>query len=161
MKEPEGATAKAFLNPPVLTKPNLVNTRSWRGAELGAANAHTTARSLARLYGSLARGGEIDGYRIVRPDALERFYAEQSYGPDQVLMQMPTRFSMGFMLSQPDAMFGPHRKAFGHPGAGGSLGFADPQAKVGFGYTMNQMANGLLIDARASALIDAFYAALG
>lgn len=161
MKEPEGATAKAFLNPPVLTKPNLVNTRSWRGAELGAANAHTTARSLARLYGSLARGGEIDGYRIVRPEALERFYAEQSYGPDQVLMQMPTRFSMGFMLSQPDAMFGPHRKAFGHPGAGGSLGFADPQAKVGFGYTMNQMANGLLIDARASALIDAFYAALG
>jgi CubicO group peptidase (beta-lactamase class C family) len=161
MKEPEGATAKAFLNPPVLTKPNLVNTRSWRGAELGAANAHTTARSLARLYGSLARGGEIDGYRIVRPEALERFYAEQSYGPDQVLMQMPTRFSMGFMLSQPDAMFGPHRKAFGHPGAGGSLGFADPQARVGFGYTMNQMANGLLIDARASALIDAFYAALG
>jgi CubicO group peptidase (beta-lactamase class C family) len=161
MKEPEGATAKAFLNPPVLTKPNLVNTRSWRGAELGAANAHTTARSLARLYGSLARGGEIDGYRVVRPEALERFYAEQSYGPDQVLMQMPTRFSMGFMLSQPDAMFGPHRKAFGHPGAGGSLGFADPQAKVGFGYTMNQMANGLLIDARASALIDAFYAALG
>ena len=161
MKEPEGATAKAFLNPPVLTKPNLVNTRSWRGAELGAANAHTTARSLARLYGSLARGGEIDGHRIVRPEALERFYAEQSYGPDQVLMQMPTRFSMGFMLSQPGAMFGPHRKAFGHPGAGGSLGFADPQAKVGFGYTMNQMANGLLIDARASALIDAFYAALG
>jgi CubicO group peptidase (beta-lactamase class C family) len=161
MKEPEGATAKAFLNPPVLTKPNLVNTRSWRGAELGAANAHTTARSLARLYGSLARGGEIDGYRVVRPEALERFYAEQSYGPDQVLMQMPTRFSMGFMLSQPGAMFGPHRKAFGHPGAGGSLGFADPQTKVGFGYTMNQMANGLLIDARASALIDAFYAALG
>jgi CubicO group peptidase (beta-lactamase class C family) len=161
MKEPEGATAKAFLNPPVLTKPNLVNTRSWRGAELGAANAHTTARSLARLYGSLARGGEIDGYRIVRPEALERFYAEQSYGPDQVLMQMPTRFSMGFMLSQPGAMFGPHHKAFGHPGAGGSLGFADPQAKVGFGYTMNQRANGLLIDARASALIDAFYAALG
>jgi CubicO group peptidase (beta-lactamase class C family) len=77
------------------------------------------------------------------------------------LMQMPTRFSMGFMLSQPDARFGPHRKAFGHPGAGGSLGFADPQAKVGFGYTMNQMANGLLIDARASALIDAFYATLG
>ena len=161
MKEPEGATAKAFLNPPVLTKPNLVNTRSWRGAQIGAANAHTTARSLARLYGSLARGGEVDGYRVVRHEALERFYAEQSYGPDQVLMQMPTRFSMGFMLSQPGAMFGPHRKAFGHPGAGGSLGFADPQARIGFGYTMNQMANGLLIDARASALIDAFYAALG
>jgi len=160
MKEPEGATAKAFLNPPVLTKPDLVNTRAWRGAELGAANAHTTARSLARMYGALARGGEVDGYRIVRPEAIERFYAEQSFGPDQVLMQMPTRFSMGFMLSQPGAMFGPNRKTFGHPGAGGSLGFADPQARVGFAYTMNQMANGLLIDPRASALIDAFYGAL-
>ena len=160
MKEPEGATAKAFLNPPVLTKPNLVNTRPWRAAELGAANGHTTGRSLARMYGALARGGEVDGYRIVRPEAVERFYAEQSFGPDQVLMQMPTRFSLGFMLSQPGAMFGPNRKSFGHPGAGGSLGFADPIAKVGFGYTMNQMANGLLIDSRAEALINAFYAAL-
>ena len=160
MKEPEGATAKAFLNPPVLTKPNLVNTRPWRAAELGAANGHTNARSLARMYGALARGGEVDGYRIVRPEALERFYAEQSFGPDQVLMQMPTRFSLGFMLSQPGAMFGPNRKSFGHPGAGGSLGFADPIARIGFGYTMNQMANGLLIDSRAEALINAFYAAL-
>lgn len=158
MKDPEGATAKAFLNPPVLTKPGLVNTRKWRAAEIGGANAHTTARSLARMYGALARGGEVDGYRIVRPESLERFYAEQSYGPDQVLLQMPTRFSMGFMLSQPGASFGPNRKAFGHPGAGGSLGFADPQAKVGFGYTMNKMASGLLIDARAAAMMDAFYA---
>jgi len=160
MKDLEGATAKAFLNPPVLTKPNLVNSREWRAAELGGGNGHATACSLARLYGALARGGEIGGYRIVRPEAIERFYTEQSYGPDQVLMQMPTRFSMGFMLSQPGAAFGPNRKSFGHPGAGGSLGFADPIAKVGFGYTMNQMANGLLIDSRAAALIDAVYAAL-
>jgi len=160
MKEPEGVTAKAFLNPPVLTKPGLVNTRAWRAAELGGANAHTTARSLGTMYAALARGGELGGHRIVRPEALERFYAEQSFGPDEVLMKMPTRFSMGFMLSQPGASFGPGRKSFGHPGAGGSLGFADPQKKVGFGYTMNKMQNGLLVDSRAAALIDAFYAAL-
>ena len=158
MKDPEGVSAKAFLNPPVLTKPGLVNTRAWRAAELGAANGHATARSLARLYGALARGGELDGHSIVRPQALERFYTEQSYGGDEVLLQLSTRFSMGFMLSQPGAAFGPNRKAFGHPGAGGSLGFADPQTKTGFGYTMNKMASGLLIDPRASALIDAFYA---
>jgi CubicO group peptidase (beta-lactamase class C family) len=159
-KDPEGPTAKAFLNPPLLTKPNVVNTRAWRAAEIGGGNAHTTARSLARLYGALARGGEVDGYRIVRPEAIERCWAEQSYGPDQVLMQLPTRFSMGFMLSQPGMGFGPNIKAFGHPGAGGSLGFADPVKRIGFGYIMNQMANGLLIDARASALFNAFYAAL-
>src|SRR5208337_4902796 len=100
-KDPKGPTAAAFMNPPILTKPNVVNTRAWRGAEIGGANAHTTARSLARMYGALARGGEVDGYRIVRPESLERFWAEQSFGPDQTLMQMPTRFSMGFMLSQP------------------------------------------------------------
>jgi CubicO group peptidase (beta-lactamase class C family) len=159
-KDPEGPTAKAFLNPPLLTKPDVVNSRAWRVAEIGGGNAHTTARSLARLYGALARGGEVDGYRIVRPEAIERFWAEQSYGPDQVLMQLPTRFSMGFMLSQPGMGFGPNIKAFGHPGAGGSLGFADPVKRIGFGYTMNQMANGLLIDSRALALFEAFYAAL-
>ena len=89
------------MNPPILTKPNVPNSRVWRGAEIGGANAHTTARSLARMYGALARGGEIDGYRVVRPESIERFWAEQSFGPDQTLMQMPTRFSMGFMLSQP------------------------------------------------------------
>jgi CubicO group peptidase (beta-lactamase class C family) len=159
-KDPRGPTAAAFMNPPVLTKPSVPNSRAWRAAEIGGANGHATARSLAKMYGALARGGEIDGYRIVRPEALERFWSEQSYGPDQVLMQMSTRFSLGFMLSQPGASFGPNIKAFGHPGAGGSLGFADPLKKVGFGYTMNQMANGLLIDSRPQALFEAFYKAL-
>ena len=70
------------------------------------------------MYGALARGGEVDGYRIVRPESLERFWTEQSYGPDQVLMQMPTRFLMVFTPSQPGMGFGPNIKAFGHPGAG-------------------------------------------
>jgi len=64
---------------------------------------------------------------------------------------------LGFMMSQPDAALGPNPHSFGHPGAGGSLGFADSDAKVGFGYTMNQMAAGILIDPRATALIAAAY----
>lgn len=60
--------------------------------------------------------------------------------------------------SQPGAELGPNPKSFGHPGAGGSLGFADPQARIGFGYTMNKMNAGVLIDPRATALIDAAYA---
>jgi len=55
---------------------------------------------------------------------------------------------------------GPNPHAFGHPGAGGSLGFADPDAKVGFGYAMNQMGNEPLLDVRPAALIDAIYASL-
>ena len=59
-----------------------------------------------------------------------------------------------------DARFGPSEGAFGHPGAGGSLGFADPDAKLGFGYAMNKMGPSILVDARPLALIDAVYASL-
>ena len=65
------------------------------------------------------------------------------------------------MLSQPGASFGPNDTSFGHPGAGGSVGFADPVACVGFGYTVNRMGTSILIDPRATSLIDALYASLG
>ncbi|HYA35968.1 MAG TPA: serine hydrolase domain-containing protein, partial [Candidatus Binataceae bacterium] len=157
-RNPESITAKAIANPPSMT-PGLVNTREWRAAELPAVNGHTNARSLARIYGALARGGELDGYRVISRDSISRCYQEQASGPDQVL-GLSTRVSLGFMLSQPGAMLGPNPRSFGHPGAGGSLGFADPDRKIGFGYVMNQMGAGILIDERATALIDAVYASL-
>jgi CubicO group peptidase (beta-lactamase class C family) len=67
---------------------------------------------------------------------------------------------LGFALNQPNAPVGPNPRTFGHPGAGGSIGFADPDARVGFGYTMNQMGSDALIDRRASALFNAMFAAL-
>ena len=159
MKDPESVTAKAFMNPPVLSKPGLVNSREWRGAEIPAANGHGTARSLARLYGALACGGELDGVKVMSPNQIARCSLEQASGPDTCLF-ISTRFSLGFMMSQPGASLGPNPKSFGHPGAGGSLGYADPEAKIGFGYTMNKMQASLLIDPRATALIDAVYASL-
>jgi CubicO group peptidase (beta-lactamase class C family) len=158
-KNPESVTAKAFMNPPVLTKPGLVNSREWRAAEIPAANGHTTARALARLYGALARGGEVEGYRVLTPGSIARCYEEQSRGADEVLF-ISTRFSLGFMMSQPGASLGPNSRSFGHPGAGGSLGYADPDTKIGFGYTMNRMQSGILIDSRATRLIDALYESL-
>jgi CubicO group peptidase (beta-lactamase class C family) len=159
MKNPESVAAKAFMNPPLMGKPGLVNSREWRAAEIPAANGHGTARSLARLYGALARGGELDGVRVMSKDEIAKCSIEQSYGPDAVLT-INTRFSQGFMMSQPGAELGPNAKSFGHPGAGGSLGYADPEAKIGFGYTMNKMQPGLLIDPRATALIEAVYSSL-
>jgi CubicO group peptidase (beta-lactamase class C family) len=159
LRNPEGMMAKTFSNPPVLSTPGMVNSRDWRGAEIPAANGHSTALALARLYGALGRGGELDGVRVMGSGEIARCAEEQSYGPDAVLV-LPTRFGQGFMISQPGAAFGPNPHSFGHPGAGGSIGFADPDAKLGFGYTMNQMQAGLLIDPRATALIDAAYAAL-
>ncbi len=157
-KNPESITGRAFLNPAIL-KMSIVNSRGWRDAEIPAANGHTNARALARLYGALARGGEIDGVRVLPSEQIPACYAEQSRGRDEVLL-IPTRFSAGFMLSQPGEEMGPSPRAFGHPGAGGSLGFADPDARVGVGYVMNKMGGNILLDPRARAIIEATYSAL-
>ncbi len=157
-KNPESVTAKAFANPPLLTQ-GVVNTREWRAAELPAANGHTNARALARIYGALANGGQIDGFRALSRESIARCHDEQSCGPDAVLF-ISTRMSLGFMMSQPGASLGPNPRAFGHPGAGGSLGFADPDAGIGFGYAMNQMGSSILIDTRAATLIDSVYGSL-
>ncbi|MGO9062313.1 MAG: serine hydrolase domain-containing protein [Candidatus Binataceae bacterium] len=162
MKDPESVAAKTLANPPDLLAPKTVNSREWRGAEIPAANGHTTARALARVYGALSRGGEVDGTQVLTPAGIRRGYTEQSCGADAVLM-ISTRFGLGFMLSQPlpGSSFGPNPRTFGHPGAGGSLGLADPDTKIGFGYVMNQMGAGLLVDPRAEALINAVYQSLG
>ena len=159
MKNPESVAYKAFMNPNGSMRPGLVNSREWRAAEIPAANGHTTARSLAKLYGTLARGGELEGVRVMSKEQVAQCSREQSNGPDELLM-INTRFSLGFMMSQPGASLGPNPKSFGHPGAGGSLGYADPEAKIGFGYTMNKMHASLLIDPRATALIEAVYASM-
>jgi CubicO group peptidase (beta-lactamase class C family) len=159
MKDPASVSAMAIANPPNTITAETVNSRAWRGAEIPGANGHATARAIARIYGALARGGEVDGVTIFGPRQIERCYTEQSNGQDAVL-PLTTRFSLGFMMSQPGAMMGPNPHTFGHPGAGGSLGFADPDAKIGFGYVMNQMSNEPLLDPRAAALIQALYASL-
>jgi CubicO group peptidase (beta-lactamase class C family) len=147
-----------FGNPTL--EPSDVNTRAWRAAEIPAVGGHGTARGLARLYGALASGGELDGLRVLSPEQIARASHEESRGLDAVLAPMHSRFGLGFMLTQPMIPFGESPRSFGHPGAGGSIAFADPDAQLGFAYTMNQMQTGLGGDARGFALIGALYAAL-
>ncbi|MGH7786274.1 MAG: serine hydrolase domain-containing protein [Candidatus Binatia bacterium] len=155
--DPEGLAARAFVNPPSMALG--VNNAAWRSAEIPGANGHGSARDLARVYGALARGGDLDGVHVLDRAGIARCATEQSAGPDLVL-QVPTRFGLGVMLTQarPDARFGPNPGAFGHPGAGGHLGFADPAARIGFGYVVNRMGPHILLDPRATALIEATYA---
>jgi CubicO group peptidase (beta-lactamase class C family) len=157
--DPESLAARAFLNPPsMLLGPNHAE---WRRAEIPGANGHASAAGVARVYAALACGGRLDGVSLLSPEGIERCRSEQSHGRDYVL-QISTRVGLGFMLSQdaPLAAFGPNPGAFGHPGAGGSVGFADPAARVGFGYVMNRMGPHILLDPRAQALIDALYRSL-
>jgi CubicO group peptidase (beta-lactamase class C family) len=81
-------------------------------------------------------------------------------GPDAVMYGLPSRFGLGYRLSHPAARYGPNPHTFGHTGAGGSLGIADPDAGIGFGYTMNQMGSHVFVDPRVAALLDALYASL-
>jgi len=158
-QHPDSVTAYAFNNPATAMKLGAVNSRAWRSAEVPAANGHTNARALARLYGALARGGELDGVKVLSPEGITRSYTEESFGKDEVLL-ITTRFTTGFMLTKPDDPFGPNPHSFGHPGAGGSLGFADPDSRIGFGYVMNKMGPYIVVDPRTRVLIDAVYASI-
>ena len=160
--DPQSMTFKAFANPPDLMVPGTVNSRPWRVAEIPAANGHADARSLARIYGALAQGGELDGIDVLSLGAIDRARVEQSYGDDAVLLGLLSRFGMGFMLDLPEHRIVPQSDIFGHPGAGGSIGFADPEAGLGFGYVMNKMIvpPDYFTDPRWRGLVDATYPAL-
>jgi len=161
LRDPQSMPLKVLANPPDFFTPGVVNSRDCRSPEIPAANGHSNARAVARLYGALARGGELDGVRVLSPDATEQATVEQARGPDEV-MGLNLRMALGFVLTSPDSTLGPNPRAFGHSGAGGSLGFADPDAKIGFGYAMNRMLQGnTLTDPRWAPLIDAAYASLG
>lgn len=154
--DPRGVTNRAFCNP--ISLMTAANTREWRQAQIPAANGHANAAALASVYGVLAMGGGD----LLPATHLPLCWQEQSFARDQVLA-MPLRFSQGFMLSQhnvSDCRFGRGERAFGHPGAGGCLGFADPDYQLGFGYVTSRMGQSLRIDARATTLIDSVYSLL-
>jgi CubicO group peptidase (beta-lactamase class C family) len=150
--------ARAYMNPPGLSGLGTVNERAWRAAEIPSANGHANARAVARIYSALAAGGAIDGVRIVAEETLALGIAEASAGEDFVLGR-PSRFGLGFQLTQPERPLGPNPGGFGHFGAGGSLGFADPEAGIAFGYAMNR-SGPRWQNPRNRALVDAVYASL-
>ena len=127
----------AYGNPPDLSGQGIINSRGWRAAEVPSTNGHGNARAVARLYAALAGDGELDGVHILSRATIEMAIAEQVYAEDLVL-QRPTRFGLGFQLTMPERRLGPGPRSFGHFGAGGSLGFGDPDAHVAFAYAMNQ-----------------------
>ncbi|MHB1425351.1 MAG: serine hydrolase domain-containing protein [Gemmataceae bacterium] len=125
----------------------------------------TNARGLAGMYAPLAYGGG----QFVDADTLKQISAVSSaIGVDATLL-IGLRIALGFWKSS-DNRQGPagardsiilSEEAFGHPGMGGSLGFADPGAKMSFGYTMNKQGRGVCLNERGQSLVDAVYRALG
>jgi len=155
LADPTSMTARTFSNPP--RPPKVANTRRWRGAEIPSSNGHASARGLARFYTALALGGEVDGVRLMSEGAV-RNAARERVNSDDAILGMRTRRSLGFMLPVPELGDPRGPGAFGHAGMGGSLGFADPDHRLAFGYVMNQM--GPAIDLRSRSLGKALDTAL-
>ena len=139
------------------------NSTAAHRAEIGGAGGITNARGLAGMYAPLANGGNLNGVHIVNEETvISMAQTSSAVGTDAMLL-MPTRFGLGFMKSMDNRREPLGRRssailpntAFGHVGAGGSLGFADPASGLSFGYAMNRMGPGLLLKERGQALVDA------
>jgi CubicO group peptidase (beta-lactamase class C family) len=135
--------------PRIVTADGGHNARIVRAAEFPGSNMVSDARSVARMYAATIR--EVDGVRLLKPKTVEEMCVVQTsdstpYGlPSEMKAFMEafaTPFSLGFLRpSRLMPLLGP--RSFGHPGAGGSLGLADPDMGIGFGYVMNHMASDL------------------
>ncbi len=156
-------TSRSFASPKGLHSADAMNSESARLAAYPGFGGIGTAEALAKFYALLACDGVLEGRTIFPSGALAQLQSAAVSGPDLVLL-IETAFQSGFMLDprfpggpKKRQIFGPSPLAFGHPGAGGSVAFADPERGLGFAYVMNQMSPGVLPSARARCLVDALY----
>jgi CubicO group peptidase (beta-lactamase class C family) len=141
------------------------NDRACRAAEIGGAGGVANGRGLAGMYAPFACGGES----FVDEDTLQRMSETAVATNEDATLLIPTRFALGFMKSMDNrripridrdsAILG--ARAFGHVGAGGSIGFADPTERMSVGYSMNRMGQGILLNERGQSVVDAAYRSLG
>lgn len=145
------------------------NSRESHAAEVGGAGGVGNGRGMARMYAPFAANGVHAGQEFVSSATVSRMSQVAVATNEDATLLIPTRFGLGFMKSMDNrrrnavdrdsAILG--ASAFGHVGAGGSIGFADPEAGMSFGYAMNRMGPGILMNERGQGLIDAAYGALG
>ncbi len=176
--EPDPAAANSKFTQALLTDPSSpahlfllnngnanFNSRECHAAEIGSGNGISNGRGLAGMYAPLANGGG----NLVGPDTLARMGRVAMATHEDATLLIPSRFALGFMKSmdnralknEPNSSCIMSEAAFGHVGMGGSIGFADPEARMSFGYNMNRMGAGILLNNRGQALVDAAYRSLG
>jgi CubicO group peptidase (beta-lactamase class C family) len=158
------ATTMKMIAPGSLLRRSFLGTnldyrdrRSYE-VEVPAGNGVGTARAVARAYSAFAEGGAELG---ITPKTFADLTAPPVMaGGADVVLGVPSHFSLGFLRPGPEVWFGSSERAFGAPGAGGSFAFADPDARVGFAYVMNKLDFHLQNDPREKALRDAVQRAI-
>jgi CubicO group peptidase (beta-lactamase class C family) len=150
---------RAFLNPTLGPERfEVLNDADIQGLELPWMNALVSARGLARLYAALANGGTLDGTRVLSPETIAPVHRRQSWTQRDGVLNKPIGFSQGFVKEERH-LFSPNPESFGHPGVGGSMGWADPTVRLGLGYVTNTL-DWHIRSPRAIALCQAVYRSL-
>lgn len=135
--------------------PSSFNEPDFHAAVMPSSNGHGNARAVARVYALLERGGALDGVRLVSRDLVEEIRKESWRGICG-MTDRPFRYGLGFFLNCPPHLpFGANPRAFGHPGAGGAVGIADPEAGLAMSYSPNLMCAGAGVGDRCEALVEA------
>ena len=150
---------KTFTSPYGLNVIRKMNDPHIRAQSIVSFGGIGSASALVKFYSMLANGGDLNGQSFFSQETIERMTTTLSDRKDRVF-QIPTAFSAGFMKDSRDAarrLFGPSATSFGHPGAGGSHAFADPENKIAFAYVMNQMEQSVLPNEKALRLVNATY----
>lgn len=133
------------------------NDEQARTGLMPSTNGHGNARSVARVYAALACGGTLDGVRLMSPETIDRLREESWYGHCE-MTDRTFRYAHGFFLNEPVmSPMGANPGSFGHPGAGGAFGFADPENRISFSYSPNLMCAGGGLGDRCPALTAAVY----
>jgi CubicO group peptidase (beta-lactamase class C family) len=140
---------------------SVANTPAWRRAELGAVNGHGNARSVARMLSALARGGTVDGVRLLGPDTIELIFEEQANGVDLGL-GIPLRWGIGYGLPLRETVpWIPDGRVCFWGGWGGSMIIMDLDRRLTISYMMNRMGPGIIGSDRSGTYVQAIYDALG
>jgi CubicO group peptidase (beta-lactamase class C family) len=156
---PDSPVVKTFTGPPADAA--AANTAAWRLADIGAANGHGNARSVARILSVISRGGEVDGVRLLRPETIELIFREQTNGVDLVL-GVPLRFGIGYGLPQLDTLpYVPDQKICFWGGWGGSVIIMDLGRRMTISYMMNKMGPGIIGSDRSEQYVRAIYDVVG
>ncbi len=156
---PGTLSRKTFTSPYGLNVISKMNDPQIRAQPIVSFGGIGSASALAKFYSMPANGGELDGQSFFSQETIERMTMTLSEGVDRVF-RIPTAFSAGFMKDSREIarrMFGPSAISFGHPGAGGTHAFADPENKIAFAYVMNQMEQSVLPNEKSLRLVDAIY----
>lgn len=150
---------RVFTSPHGLNSVSSMNNPEIRARPIVSFGGIGSASALARFYSLLASDGLVNGTPYLDPRTIGQMTTRLADGSDRVF-EIPTAFSAGFMMDSSEAarrIFGPGAHSFGHPGAGGSQAFADPENGIGFAYLMNQMEQSVLPTQKVLRLIEALY----